>query len=59
MQSHLLPLYFKKYWLTAVFFSYLVLSTILKSYTNIDFTIPCFIKYSTGHECYGCGLTWD
>lgn len=49
--------YFKTYWLSTAFFGYLVMSTLLKSFTSIDLTIPCFIKYFTGHKCLGCGLT--
>lgn len=35
----------------------MILTTILRSYTEIDMTIPCLIRYYTGHRCYGCGMT--
>ena len=49
--------YLRTYWLTVAFFTYLACTTVLKSITGTDFTMPCLIKYCTGHSCYGCGLT--
>ncbi|TAF66989.1 MAG: DUF2752 domain-containing protein [Cytophagales bacterium] len=49
--------YFKQNTLILSLIAYLVISVLLKSYTGIDFTIPCPYNYFLGIECYGCGLT--
>jgi len=57
MKIKLIISYLKTYWLTATFFAYMGGATIFKTYTSFDITVPCMIRYSTGHSCYGCGLT--
>lgn len=49
--------YIKNYFLSILFFGYLIISVILKALSKIDITISCPIKYVTGKECLGCGLT--
>lgn len=49
--------YVRVYWMTATLLLYMAITTLLSSYSSFDFTVPCFIKYFTGHACYGCGLT--
>ncbi len=36
---------------------YLIVSIILKAYTNIDICIPCLWKLVFDKSCLGCGLT--
>ena len=57
MNFQLIRTYLKEYWITSSLIGYMLITTILKSYTSIDMTIPCVILYSTNVECYGCGLT--
>jgi len=52
-----LLLYLRTYYISVAVFGYILLSTIVKSYTAIDLTIPCPIYYTTGIRCFGCGLT--
>jgi len=49
--------YIRTYWITTSLVGYMIGATILKTFSSIDITIPCLIKYTTGHSCYGCGLT--
>ena len=43
--------------LFSLFFLFIGVSILLKAFVGVDFTIPCVIKLTTGHECLGCGIT--
>lgn len=49
--------YIKTYWMSSIFFGYMIVTTLLKAFTSIDITIPCINYLVTGHTCYGCGMT--
>jgi len=53
----LITLYLRKNKISVAVLAYLVLSVLLKTATGIDVTAPCLIKLTTGHSCWGCGLT--
>jgi len=36
---------------------YFLITVLLKSYTGIDYTIPCIYRTFFGFKCYGCGMT--
>ena len=43
--------------LSSLFWSYTLISILLKSFTKVNITVPCPIKQFLGIRCYGCGLT--
>lgn len=49
--------YLRQNLLSILFFGYFFFAVVLRSYTNVNITMPCPIKYVTGKECLGCGLT--
>lgn len=59
LQSYikLVSSYLTRYWPSTLFLGFLVISTLLRAFTEINVTIPCLIRLVTGHQCLGCGLT--
>lgn len=36
---------------------YFLVTVLIKSYTGLDYTIPCIFRTFLGFKCLGCGLT--
>ena len=49
--------YIKVNKLFSFFWGYMVISLVFKTYSQIDFTIPCLFYCVWGIKCPGCGLT--
>ena len=41
----------------SLFYLFLMIGLILKATTDLNITIPCLYKLTTGLDCIGCGLT--